>query len=232
MKKFLVNLIPFAALKRRTRNRIFRKSREERMAEWKKNCFVGDFDPGTEMTTYERAMSGMYCSIGKHSYIGEPIFISTRDTKIGKYCSIGYYVCLGPSQHNIRLFSTHPFVYGIEIPGDEAIGVPPEFCMKQENVQPVEIGNDVWIGHAAIIMDGLKVGDGAVIGAGAVVTKDVEPYAVVAGVPAKIIKYRFDKDIIDNLMQIKWWNYPETTIARLPFDNIRECIKILKNIKT
>lgn len=76
----------------------------------------------------------------------------------------------------------------------------------------VIIGNDVWIGSHALILGGVKIGDGAVIGAGAVVTKDVPPYAVVGGVPARIIKYRFSQEIIDKLLEIKWWNLPENIL--------------------
>jgi acetyltransferase-like isoleucine patch superfamily enzyme len=185
------------------------------------------------LSRYEKARNGGFCSIGEHSYIGEPIFISNKCTQIGKFCSIGYFVCIGPSQHNMRLLSTHPFVgisEDIDLYGE--LYTPPKFLIPQSVCcPPVEIGNDVWIGHAAIIMDGLKIGDGAVIGAGAVVTKNVPPYAVVAGVPAKILKYRFDKNIINELLEIKWWNYPKGVITKLPFDNVDECIKILKAYK-
>ena len=92
----------------------------------------------------------------------------------------------------------------------------------------VTIGNDVWIGIKATIMPNITIGDGAVIGANAVVTKDVPPYAVVVGVPAKIIKYRFDEEIIKDLLELKWWNYSESFIKTLPFEDVRECIKLLR----
>ena len=76
------------------------------------------------------------------------------------------------------------------------------------------IGNDVWIGKRAIIKAGVKIGDGAVVGAGAVVTKDVPPYAIVAGVPAKIIKYRFDEDTIAQLLKTKWWNLSDEELEK------------------
>ena len=81
-------------------------------------------------------------------------------------------------------------------------------------------------------MEGLTIGDGAVIGAGAVVTKDVPPYAVVGGIPAKVIKYRFDEDVIKELLEIKWWDLPEDKIKQIPFDtDIRESIRVMKELK-
>jgi len=77
----------------------------------------------------------------------------------------------------------------------------------------VQIGNDVWIGRGAFIMAGVSIGDGAVVGARALVSKDVEPYSIVGGVPATHIKYRFDADTIEKLMKIKWWNWPDELIA-------------------
>lgn len=88
---------------------------------------------------------------------------------------------------------------------DEKPCRPDGFC--------VEIGNDVWIGNNVIILSGIKIGDGAVVGAGSIVTKDVAPYMVVGGNPARIIKERFDKEVIDNLLAIQWWNWPLEKIA-------------------
>ena len=96
---------------------------------------------------------------------------------------------------------------------------------------PCTIDNDVWIGRNAIIMNGVKIADGAIIASGAIVTKDIPAYAIVAGVPAKIIKYRFDQSTIDKLLKLKWWNYPEDFLANLNYDNINDVIEQLeKNI--
>ena len=77
-------------------------------------------------------------------------------------------------------------------------------------------------------MDGLTIGDGAVIGANAVVTRDVPPYAIVGGIPARIIRYRFEPEIIEKLLALQWWNLPDEQIAALPFDDVAECIRILE----
>ena len=81
-------------------------------------------------------------------------------------------------------------------------------------------------------MNGITIGNGAVIGAEAVVTKDIPPYAVAVGVPARIIKYRFDNETIDKLQKSRWWDYPDKIISTLPFDNIDECLKILDENKS
>ena len=93
------------------------------------------------------------------------------------------------------------------------------------------IGNDVWIGTNVVIMRGIKIGDGAIVAAGSIVTKDIPPYTIVAGCPAKIIKYRFAEEIIKQLLELKWWNYHINTLSNLPFNDIDKCIKMIEEIK-
>ena len=94
--------------------------------------------------------------------------------------------------------------------------------------RPVIIGNDVWIGRNAIIMDGVEIGSGAVVASGAIVTKDVPPYAIVGGVPAKVIRYRFDEQTIERLIESRWWDYPDEFIENeLKFDDIEQCLSVL-----
>jgi len=90
------------------------------------------------------------------------------------------------------------------------------------------IGNDVWFGANSLVLKGVNIGDGAVVGAGAVVTKDIPPYAIVGGNPAKIIKMRFDEETVKKLMQLKWWEQDLSIIETLPMDDIDECINILE----
>lgn len=170
-------------------------------------------------------------NIGKHSYAGRDIVISHKKTKIGNYTSIANGVYLGTSQHPTDFLTTHPMTYTSSaeyLYGD--LNVEPSHVFDISHINyPVEVGNDCWIGTRAIIMDGVRIGHGAIIASGAVVTRDVPPYAIVGGVPAKIIKYRFDKVTIEKLLEIKWWDFPEEIITKLPFDDVNKCIEILES---
>ena len=154
--------------------------------------------------------------IGRGTYLRKNIFVDDY-TEIGRYCSIANDAVIAPSEHPIHNFSTHPVSYDVlNYPGKETKTI---------------IGHDVWIGTKAIIKKGVTVGNGAVIASGAIVTKDVEPYAIVGGIPAKIIKYRFDKEIIDELQKIEWWNFPADKLKGLKNIDIHQAIKRLKAIK-
>jgi chloramphenicol O-acetyltransferase type B len=129
---------------------------------------------------------------------------------IGKYCSIGsgaVFVMGGNQGHNIDWVSTFPFYYQANIFKDAK--------NPYKKVGDTTIGHDVWIGTEAMILPGITIGTGAVIAARSVVSKDIPPYAVVAGNPAKIIKYRFDDDKIKSLLQSKWWNLSEEKIKEI-----------------
>lgn len=126
---------------------------------------------------------------------------------IGKFCAIasGVQFIMGSANHRISSISTYPFhVFG----GAWAENTPPHLSQLPFKGDIV-IGNDVWIGYEAVILAGVTVGDGAVIGARAVVTKDVPPYTIVGGVPAKPIRKRFSEDLIAALLELRWWDWPE-----------------------
>lgn len=140
--------------------------------------------------------------IGDFTYIFENTLIIK--TKIGKFCSIGPNVKCGLEKHPTKDYvSTHPIFYSSLKQAQITFADKNYF---EESGGVVEIGNDVWIGANVIIKEGVRIGDGAIISAGAVVTKDVSPYAMVGGVPAKLIRYRFSEDQIAFLMGFKWWD--------------------------
>lgn len=141
--------------------------------------------------------------IGEYSYVGKSCTI--QNTEIGKFCSFASGLFMGTGTHPIDLFSTSTLFYRVE--NTFGISVVKQ-DMDFEEYQKIEVGNDVWIGTRAMIMDGVKIGHGAIVAANAVVTKDVPPYAIVGGVPARIIKYRFGEDRIKELMDSEWWDWP------------------------
>ena len=126
-----------------------------------------------------------------------------QNAKIGKFCSIGANCRIGLGMHPSRDFvSTHP-VFFSQLQESQITFANKNYFVEFSNIT---LGNDVWIGTNSIILDGVTVSDGAIIGAGSVVTKDIPPYAIVGGVPAKIIRYRFDIEEINKLLLDKWWD--------------------------
>ncbi len=130
---------------------------------------------------------------------------------IGKFCSIacGAKFLFNSANHSLTSLSTYPFPIFFEEWGLERAQVSRAWDHKGDIV----IGNDVWIGYEAVILAGVTIGDGAIIGTRAVVTKDVPPYTIVGGVPAKPIRKRFPDDTIAALLALRWWNWPEERIA-------------------
>lgn len=125
---------------------------------------------------------------------------------IGKFCSIacGAKFIFTSANHTLNSLSTYPFpLFWEEWQLNKA-----DVCQAWDNRGDIIIGNDVWIGYEAVIMSGVTIGDGAIIGTRAVVTKDVPPYTIVGGVPAKPIRLRFPQDVIDQLLHLQWWNWP------------------------
>ena len=153
-----------------------------------------------------------FASLGDDSYLGEHCDVA--GAAIGKFAAIANAVRIGAPNHPMGRPSQHRFTYVPEYyePGTTR---DHEF-FAQRRGDRVIVGNDVWIGHAAILLPGIRVGDGAVIAAGAVVSRDVAPYTIVGGVPARMIRRRFDESIAASLQRIAWWDWPDELIfARL-----------------
>lgn len=147
---------------------------------------------------------------------------------IGKFCSIacGVKFPFNSANHTLASLSTYPFPLFFEEWGLEKQNVAESW----DNKGGIIIGNDVWIGFEAVILAGVTIGDGAIIGTQAVVTKDVPPYTIAGGIPAKPIKKRFDEDTISDLLHIKWWNWPKEKISQ-HIGAIRSgCIKELMEV--
>jgi len=140
-------------------------------------------------------------TIGDNTYFN--FKTNVNNSTIGKFCSIGSNVKIGIGSHPTHLVTTHPAFYANN-KGFKTFADRMYYLEEHENII---IGNDVWIGSDVTIMNNVKIGNGAVIALGSIVTKDVPDYAIVAGIPAKIVKYRFNNDDIIFLKQLKWWDF-------------------------
>ncbi len=184
----------------------------------------------------ESVVLGRGCSISRGVELGPGVRMGDfsyancsaliHSGEIGRFCSIGPYAQIGLALHPVDRRSTSPLLYG----SHNVLGVQSSW---QDFPKPPVIGSDVWIGAAAFISQGVRVGHGAVIGAGAVVTHDVAPYAIVAGVPARVIRMRFGPATVDRLLDSRWWemDLAELRSAAFRFDvsldealEARECL--------
>lgn len=178
------------------------------------------------------------CAIGAFSYTVDGHLYHSR---IGRYCSIASGVNIGQFNHPTDWLSSNPFQYQ----GSFRIGTGRAFPFKAQYdgfrpgaaqvaagrarlMRRTAIGNDVWIGFGAIVISGVTIGDGAVIGAGAVVTRDVPAYAIVAGVPARVVKYRFDEPTRTRLQRLAWWRFAVWDLAAVPFDDIKAAMETIE----
>lgn len=138
-------------------------------------------------------------SLGRFTYV---VGAKVKNANVGAFCSIGPEAIVGGmGRHPTHWLTTHPAFYSRLDPTEASFAK-----LDFDELPTTEVGNDVWIGCHAVILDGVKIGDGAIIATGAVVAKDVPPYAIVGGVPAKPIRYRFSDDVVEALLGLKWWN--------------------------
>lgn len=171
------------------------------------------------------------CNLKSHFSVGAfTVFTDSRtegyigNVDVGRYCSIAYGVNIGMFGHPVDWLSTTTRQYT----SSHVYGAKPLHLRSYDANPRTSIGNDVWIGVGATIIDGVKIGDGVIVAAGAVVTKDVPPYAIVGGVPAKIIKYRFDVKTIKELLALKWWDYDLADFGSVDWSNVKSAIECIR----
>jgi len=173
----------------------------------KQNDNTPKYVAGTNTEIMPTAFVDNNCEIGDYTYIGNNCFLTK--TIIGRYTSIGNNVTIGPGEHKLDRISTSAF-----------------FAKKDNYEELTEkdciIGNDVWIGVDSIIRRGVKVGEGAIIGANSFVNKDVPDFSIVAGSPAKFIRYRFDESTIEKIKNSKWWEHDLNESKQIVQDLQRE----------
>jgi len=160
------------------------------------------------------------CSLGFMSYIGSGSRVTAAD--IGRFCAIAPNVEIGPAEHPTDWFSIHPFQYD----GTKQFTHTEHFNSIvgnhrfKGNTKRTTIGNDVWIGDGAFIKRGVSIGDGAVVAARTVVTRDIPPYSVVAGVPGRIIRSRFNANLVEQFLRVRWWEFDLSPLkGRIDFQN-------------
>lgn len=192
-----------------------------------KGIFVsqGNFSlEGANGLVYESPIRLMNCTldnvaIGARSFVSADTHIT--NAKLGRYCSIAGEVKIGLANHPTNWMSTHPFPYNVTMVDSVGYYKPPfDYDVSAKNTI---LEHDVWIGMRVIIVGGIKIGTGAIIAAGSVVTKDVPPYAIVGGNPAKIIKYHFDEELQNAFLESRWWEIDFPAVLRCgvvpPLDN-------------
>jgi len=172
-----------------------------------------------ETSRIHESTIGSWTAIGPNCTISESTFgdysytagdVSIIYAEVGKFCSIASHVRINPGNHPMQRVTQHHMTYRRASYGFGETDDEEFFDWRRSH--KVTIGHDVWIGHGAIIMPGVSVGIGAVVGAGAVVTKNVEPYTIVGGVPAHPIRERFSRDVARQLQEIAWWDWPREVL--------------------
>ena len=170
------------------------------------------------------AVVGRYFGMNEHGYVAR--------ATVGHFCSIGARTAINPFNHPVDWLSIHEFQYHPHAFDwvDEYTAID-RLPRTPDMIEPVTIGSDVWMGHNVNVMPGVSVGDGAVIGAGSVVTRDVPPFAIVAGAPATVKRFRFSDQLIERLLCVRWWDLELAEIGGLPYRDVERCLDRIEAIK-
>lgn len=185
-------------------------------------CILNKVTTSTNVSLYNNGTFG-HVEIESYTFVAEKAVVNM--TSIGRFCSVGPYLICGYGDHPVDWVSTSPTFFSTF----KQCGTT--FSEKNffEERKPVVIGHDVWIGARVFIRDGVKIGNGAIVAAGATVVKNVPNYAIVGGTPAKVIRYRFPEEIIQELLAIAWWEWPEDKLRSgqrlFAQDNIQEFLR-------
>ena len=177
-------------------------------------------DPDIHRTASVRATTfGRFCEVGARTKVAECAFgdysyvVNDSDliyTTIGKFCSIAAQTRINPGNHPLQRVMMSHVGYRSSAYG---LGADDAAFFAWRRSTPVTLGNDVWIGHGAVLLPGVSLGSGAAVGAGSIVTKDVPPFAIVVGNPARVLRLRFSERVVDDLLAIAWWDWPHERLG-------------------
>lgn len=208
------------------------------------NSSIGDNCSIADLTTIRDSKLGSFIEVQRgadilrssiSSYSIVEKYTTIHDAEIGKFCEISWGVSIGGDNHNYKLPSIHHFYWANKFGFGEDTTNSRKAFMDKINDEYCIIGNDVWIGCGVTVNRKVKIGNGAILASGCVVTKDVPPYAIVGGIPAKVIKYRFEPDFCNRLNKTEWWNWPAHELKRVKHlfskELTQETLEILENIK-
>jgi acetyltransferase-like isoleucine patch superfamily enzyme len=165
-----------------------------------------------------------FTNIGRFTFINQFSVVYGRTT-MGKYCTVARNCEIGVANHPIDWLATlgnfRPY-----FPKHPDLGSSEHFPTIAH--PPTKLGNDVWLGCGVVVRSGVTIGDGAIIAAGAVVVGDIEPYAIYGGIPAKLIRYRFETEVVEDLLRLKWWDLETSKVAALPRNDIAASISMMQ----
>ena len=180
---------------------------------------LGD-EPSIHRTASVRATTfGRFCEVGARTKVAESAFgdysyvVNDSDiiyTTIGKFCSIAAHTRVNPGNHPLQRVMMSHVGYRSSAYG---LGTDDTAFFEWRRSTPVTLGHDVWIGHGAVVLPGVRIGSGAAVGAGSIVTKDVPPFAIVVGNPGRVLRLRFSDAIIERLLAIAWWDWPHERLG-------------------